>query len=166
MPMITWIERWLLVLVAIGAAAAGATLTAAVLVPHYRERIATMERDQAQAEADARSADVETLKLSKLHGDALTLRLQATESTLSKREKELRNAIASKTTGRACLSGDVVRLLNGTATDNATDLPAPAPVAAAADGPAATDTDVAQWISYAKGQYEVCRARLNALIDW
>ena len=154
------------------AAGVSADVTYIIAKNHYTAKIAGIQRDQAQAIAAARAADVETLKLAKRHGDALTLQLQVTESTLTKRERELHDAIRSKTTGRACLSGSVVRLLNNAAGDDATNLPTSAAVAAAADGTAArdtsfaTDTDVAQWAANARAQYEICRARLNALIDW
>lgn len=150
----------------------GFALCAAMLVPHYHARIATMERDQAQAVAAARAADIETLQLAKRQGDVLTARLQNTESALHAKQKDLHDAINSQTTGRACLSGSVVRMLNGAAGDNASDLPTPAASTAAADGATApnsgfaTDTDVAQWAANARAQYETCRARFDALIDF
>lgn len=134
---------------------------------YYQAQIATMERDQAQAVATARAADVETLKLAKRHGDALTLQLQVTESTLTKKQKELHDAIRTQTTGRACLSGSVVSLLNNSgSTDGSAHLPASTSGDAPADGAAASDTDVADWAANARTQYDICRARLNALIDW
>lgn len=153
---------WGLVFAAIGSAMLAYQFTRL----YYQAEISGLQRDHAVALADQRADDVETLKLAKTHGDTLTLRLQTTESALTTKEKELRNAIASKTTGRACLSGDVVRLLNGAPADSAPGVPAPTPVTAATDGAAATDTDVAGWANYARTQYDTCRARLNALIDW
>lgn len=165
--MTTWFERWGLTLLALVAAATGAALSALVLVPHYQERIATMERDQAQDMATARQADIDALKTANAHGNELTSRLQLAESTLTHKDQELKNAIASKTTGRICLSGDVVRLLNQPAAEGRTaHLPAPTASAPAADGAAASDTDVAEWASNARTQYDICRARLNTLIDW
>lgn len=171
--MTTWFERWGLTLLALVAAATGAAMSALVLVPHYQERIATMERDQARAIATARQADIDALKTANTHGNELTARLQRTESKLTHKDQELKNAIASKTTGRACLSGDVVRLLNPPAAeDRAAHLPTPTASPVATDGTAATDTayasdrDIAQWVANARTQYDICRARLNALIDW
>jgi hypothetical protein len=45
-------------------------------------------------------------------------------------------------------------------------MPQSALAADAAHGAIATDTDVAGWINSAQKQYEVCRGRLNALIDF
>lgn len=163
----TWFERWGLTLLVVVAAATGAALSAMVAVPHYEARIATLERDQAQAISKARAQDIADLKAAKVHGDDLTARLQTAEKTLSLKDQELKHAIASKTTGRACLSGNVVRLLNQPAAENrAAELPTPAASTAAADGAFATDTDVAEWAANARTQYDICRARLNALIDW
>ena len=164
--MTTWFDRWGLSILGLVASALGAALCALVLVPHYQARIATMERDQARALASARQADVDALKAANVHGDELTLRLQRTESTLTQKDQELKHAIAFQTTGRACLSGDVVRLLNNPTQDRPASVSAPTASAAAADGAAATDTDVAQWANTARTQYDLCRARLNALIDW
>ena len=150
----------------VGAAIGSAMLAHQVTRLYYQAEISNLQRGQATALATQRAADVETLKLAQKHGDTLTLQLQTTESALTTKEKELRNAIASKTTGRACLSGDVVRLLNGTATDGVADMPTPTASAAAEDGAAATDTDVANWAANARTQYDICRARLDALIDW
>lgn len=165
--MTTWFEHWGLTLLGLLATATGAALSALVLVPHYQARIATMERDKARDIATARQLDINTLKTANAHGNELTARLQLAESTLTHKDQELKNAIASKTTGRVCLSGDVVRLLNQPATEErAAHLPTPTASPVAADGAAATDTDVAQWASNARTQYDICRARLNALIDW
>jgi len=162
-PQCVWCA-WVRILVLAGI---GAALSALVLVPHYQARIVTMQRDQAQGIATARAADVETLKLARRQGDALTLRLQTTESTLSKTHQELQYAIHTQTTGRTCLSSGAVRLLNSAApTDASAYLPAPTAGPSATDGPVATDTDVATWVANARTQYDICRARLSALIDF
>lgn len=158
---------WCLWVRALVLAGTGAALSALLVVPHYQAKLATLQRDQAQAQATARAADIETLKHAKRQGDALTLRLQTAESTLAKNQQELQYAIHTQTTGRACLSSGAVRLLNTAgSTDASTHLPAPTPGPVAADGAAATDTDVATWAANARTQYDICRARLNALIDF
>lgn len=165
--MTSWLDRWGLPVLGLVASALGAALCALVLVPHYQARIADMERDQASAIASARQADIDALKTANAHGNDLTARLQRTESTLAQKDRELKHAIASKTTGRVCLSGAVVGLLNSPATaDGAAHLSTPTASAAAADGAFATDTDVAEWADNARTQYDICRARLDALIDW
>jgi len=145
----------------------GVGVTAWGLTARYDADITALKLDQERKVAAARADDIETLKLARRHGDALTLQLQASESTLTKKEKELQDAIRTQTTGRACLSGRAVSLLNNAGTtDGGTHLPTPAASPAAADGAAASDTDVATWAANARTQYDICRARLNALIDW
>jgi prophage endopeptidase len=159
--------RWANFLIGVCIAIFSAAISAAVVASYYGTQIANLQRKQAEAIALARADDIETLKLSKRHGDALTLQLQVTESTLTKKEKELHDAIRAQTTGRACLSGRTVSLLNNSGTtDGSTHLPATSASTAAADGAFATDTDIAQWAANARTQYDICRARLNALIDW
>lgn len=145
----------------------GVGVTSWGLSARYDADVAALKLDQERKVSAARADDIETLKLSKRHGDALTLQLQVTESTLTKKEKELHDAIRAQTTGRACLSGRTVSLLNNSgSTDRVANLPTPSASAAAADGAAASDTDVADWAANARTQYDICRARLNALIDW
>lgn len=145
----------------------GVGVTTWGLQAHYQAKVTALQLDQERKVSAARADDLETLKLAKRHGDELTLQLQVTESTLTQKDKELRDAIHKQTTGRACLPGSVVRLLNNAGiTDGGSSLPAPAAGPAAADGAAASDTDVADWAANARKQYDTCRARLNALIDW
>ncbi|WP_292965952.1 hypothetical protein, partial [Novosphingobium sp. UBA1939] len=70
------------------------------------------------------------------------------------------------TAGRPCLGPGAVRLLNGAGQPSAGAVPQASGAPVAADGPVATDTDVAGWIAGAQGQYETCRVRLGALIDF
>ena len=145
----------------------GVGVTAWGLTARYDADIAALKLDQERKVAAARADDIETLKLAHRHGDALTLQLQASESTLTKKEKELQDAIRTQTTGRACLSSRTVSLLNNAGSaDGGTHLPTPAASPAAADGAAASDTDVAEWIDGARHQYDTCRSRLQALIEW
>lgn len=130
--------------------------------------VATLKAEHAtelaKSERDAR----ERLQAKQAQSDALTARLQETESALKTQSQEDKNAINRVTTGRACLNAATVRVLNGTSKTGTTGirLPDTGASAPAEDGPAASDTDVATWAEYAREQYETCRGRLSALIDW
>lgn len=78
------------------------------------------------------------------------------------------SAARSLTTGRECLSAELVRVLNAGAPDAElsadTGVAAAGSGAAAADsGHAASDADVNDWIEQVRAQYGVCRARIRAI---
>ena len=122
--------------------------------------------------AQVRAAALTRLQTAQARSDALQIALGDTEQRLSATQKDTQREIERNTTGRACLNGRTVGLLNRAAADRTATLPAPGsePVAedaaAAADTEVATDTDVATWANQAIEQYNACRARLGALIDW
>lgn len=146
---------------------------------HYQRRISDMQRDQAELIAHARKADLQTLQLANARADQLTTRLATTQTQLDTTEREKAHALRQITTGRRCLDAGVVRVLNSPDATAAGTAGVPAPIggAAAAGGATAapgteplaepvTDTDVSLWIADAKRQHEICRARLDALIDY
>lgn len=98
-------------------------------------------------------------------GNELASRLAQTESTLNKQAFEVSHEIAQHTSGRACLSASAVRLLNHP-DSRAASMPGAAKQLDAKSETAATDTDIANWIINTQSQYETCRSRLAALIDW
>ena len=115
-------------------------------------------------------------------GDALTTALLASQTQIDQLSQEAHRGIKTETTGRACLGSGALRVLNS-APGLRTELApasgavatggAPAPAAddagsAASDGGGefATDTQVGDWAIDAGAQYEVCRTRLDKLIDW
>jgi hypothetical protein len=132
--------------------------------------------------------------------DSLAVRLAQTEADLATTAKERDEALSKATTGRVCLGGAALRVLNGAPGIRVAAVPAPAAGAAAAHGPAApdtgqqpsvsgagtpggsvtgsaiatdddaglatTDTQLSRWVVAAGAQYETCRARLDALIDY
>ena len=130
--------------------------------------VATLHQTYSDAAAEAAQGTISRLQSAKLTGDDLTQRLQVTEATLQVNQTRFEHEIKRATTGRTCLSADAVRLLNtGTESDRgAGRVPSATGSAAAADGAAATDTDVAEWAALARRQFDVCRARLDALIDF
>ncbi|NTZ82373.1 hypothetical protein FCJ61_04905 [Burkholderia metallica] len=134
---------------------------------HYEAVIADMKTDQAAAAQRAETSARKHLEAEQKRGDILSTKLAQTETALNQKTLEASRALARLTTGRTCLDGRVVRVLNGTDTNSAADdVRATASTPDAANEPAATDTDVAGWINHAKGEYETCRARLGALIDF
>jgi len=128
-------------------------------------QIAQMEADYTKERATATKMALDQLTAAQALGDTLSDRLAQTESNLTQKTKELSNALSKVTTGRTCLNGAAVRLLNNTgANDSAVSQATGSSVAV--DAAVATDTDIADWIGSAKGQYETCRARLGVLIDF
>ncbi|MCK9987413.1 MAG: hypothetical protein AzoDbin1_03885 [Azoarcus sp.] len=129
----------------------------------------TAARNQAAVakHASRRLLEAET------RGDELTTQLHVANRAALHTQEKLDDALRRATTGRACLNGPALRLLDG-AHNLTVAVPPPAGGAAAGDGPAPTDsgelvssdTDVARWIARAGFQYDECRRRLDALIDW
>lgn len=128
-------------------------------------KVSRLESAHAQQQAAAETAARQRLESAQALGDRLSARLSVTESAFNKKTLEVSREAARRTTGRPCLDGRVVGLLNRPAPD-AGPVPQAAAAPDAADGAVATDTDVAGWIGNAQGQYATCRARLGALIDF
>lgn len=98
-------------------------------------------------------------------GNQLSARLAESESTIHIKTVEVIKHVPQVTTGRRCLDPDAVSLLNGSGIPRLSAA-AGQPAAADAATPAASDTDVANWIASANGQYDLCAARLNGLVDF
>lgn len=136
-------------------------------VATIRAELASVKAQHSEEKAQATQAALERLQTAKQRADALQTALDVTEQRLAITKTELSHEIQKSTSGRACLSGRTVRMLNRAAAGSD-----PAPLPNAASGPAetnagiATDTDIATWINSATAQYNICRARLDALIDW
>lgn len=99
--------------------------------------------------------------------ESLTVRLRLAEEDLQELKERKQHEIVKVATNRPCFNADLVRVLNSS--NQGSD---PAEMSASLGGvdagneAIATDTDVALWIENAKEQYEVCRARYKALIDF
>ena len=129
-------------------------------------QIAALEAAHAKAQRAAAAAAVERLTAAQARGDALTTDLLAARAEADTLQEQLHEALARQTTGRPCLGGGALRLLDR-ATQPARGLPAPAGRPAAADAePVATDTQVAGWAAHAYHRYAECARRLDALIDY
>lgn len=117
---------------------------------------------QAVAEQQAREA----LQESQARGDALSTGLLNQQSVIDQLKTEKHEALTLATTGRPCLGSPALRVLNTAPGITVRSLPPATSSAVAADGPFSTDTDIAVWIVDAGTDFKVCRARLDALIDW
>lgn len=139
-------------------------------IADLRAQFAGFRTAQAQAAAEAEQAAAARLLEAQALGDELTSRLASAQARNDQIIKEKAHAIQAATLGRACLSERALRVLDGapgiTVSHGNVGVPAPAGGAAAEDGAVATDTDIGVWITQAGRQYESCRERLDALIDW
>jgi electron transfer flavoprotein alpha subunit len=143
----------------------GLLLSAFVVNDIKNADIAALKAAHAQQQAAAEAAARQRLEEATARGDDLAARLAKTETALNQKTLEVSREIARVTTGRPCLGAAAVRLLNNPR-DDIVAVPQTASQPDAEDGAVATDTDIANWIANAQGQYETCRARLGALIDW
>ena len=118
----------------------------------------------------------ERTRAAEARGAALAQDQLALEAANLKLAKEKENALRKVTTGRVCFGDAALRLLNDTGSAGHSGLPPPAggavgPAAAAPSGSgdaspdeyAASDTDVAIWAIHARGEYDRCRGRIDAL---
>lgn len=107
-----------------------------------------------------------TLQDAQARGDALSVGLLSQQKQIDQLKTEKRDAIRQATTGKPCLNGPALRLLSSAPGLSVRDLPPTTGSVIAAGEPIATDTDIAFWMVDAGAQFEACRARLDALIDW
>lgn len=132
--------------------------------------LATERQAHATAQATLAAANARHLVRVWERGDGLATQLASQQTRINTLHQERTHAIKRLTTGRPCLSADLVRVLNSTqpaSTDGPDALPAPPSSAAATDATAfATDADVSTWAATARRDYAECAARLGALIEW
>lgn len=129
--------------------------------------LAQLQTTHAETARLAAQASARQLQAAQVRGDALTHDLAQRQAQIDQLAQDKRDAIHRLTTGRPCLSGAAVRLLNDDPADyGAPSVPQATGSIDAADGAAATDADVGGWAIAARAQYNTCRARLAALIDW
>ncbi len=144
----------------------GIAIGAGTAVVVKNGQIALIERDHARQAARDQAAQLKRLKTAQARGDALTNDLLAARAEADQLQDQLHAALSRVTTGRACLGGNALRLLDRAAGLRA-DLPPPAGRADAADAAtAASDTQVAQWAGSAIHQYAESARRLDALIQF
>lgn len=134
-------------------------------------RNAAWLQKQAVQQQDA----LKTLQAEQARGDALSTGLLTQQTHIDQLKEEAHHAITTATTGRTCLDSAAVRVLNrapgmrtavtptsGTAATHG----AAATLADDSVDAYATDTQIASWAIDAAAQFDTCRTRLDALIDW
>lgn len=154
----------LVVSIVVFAACLAAAAAAGWAINGWRKdaEISGLKEDQAKASAKAADEARQRLEAAQARGDALQNQLAAAETARKTQLEETSREIKRLTSGRPCLSGAAVRLLNQPGLRLGT-VPAPAGQPAAADATSATDTDLGLWIATAIGQYDTCRERIDAL---
>lgn len=99
--------------------------------------------------------------------NSLAIKLSQSEAELSAVRQRKEHAILRISENRTCFNADLVRVLNDSSPGSeVTRLPSSTSGTDAGNEAVATDTDVALWIEGAKEQYDICRGRLKALIDF
>lgn len=140
------------------------------------QQVAIVAQARAQAESQAR----QRLQAAQTAADAAVSTALKRTAAAQRKTQELQHDLARATSGRPCLSAAAVGLLNRLPAlrHPGAGLHLPAPTGGAAAAPAAaasgaadraavnTDADVAEWMAAAAGQYEACRARIDALRAW
>lgn len=132
--------------------------------------LATLRNSHTQAQAELTERNAKHLVRVWERGDELATSLASQQSRITKLHQEHTREINRLTTGRACLSAELVGVLNRTqptATDGPDALPTSIGSTAKSDASAfATDADVGNWTASARQQYAECAARLGSLIEW
>lgn len=131
---------------------------------YYKAEISSIAADTAKREKDIAEANVEALTGAAARSDKAIADLAKSEQLRQQQSQEHQREIKRLTTGRACLSAELVGVLNAKAVSNG-QRPA-IQSTSAADAGSATDTDVANWIDTARIYYGRCQDRVNALINF
>ena len=154
------------------AIAAAVSALAAWTVQGWRmdSALATLRNSHTQAQAELTERNAKHLVRVWERGDELATSLNIQQSHITKLHQEHTREINRLTTGRACLSAELVGVLNNTqpaTADRPDPLPTPTGGPDAAHAAAfATDADVSTWAATARRDYAECAARLGALIEW
>ena len=154
------------------AIAAAVSALAAWTVQGWRmdSALATLRNSHTQAQAELTERNAKHLVRVWERGDELATSLNIQQSHITKLHQEHTREINRLTTGRACLSAELVGVLNNTqpaTADRPDPLPTPTGGPDAAHAAAfATDADVSTWAATARQQYAECAARQRALIEW
>lgn len=116
-------------------------------------------QDAIAAEA-AREARASDMRRQARAADAAGVRQAARVDLLNGQLGNAREEIA-KLSGRPCLSGDTVRMLNNLGND----VPAPAAQPASAPAASATDRDIGRALAICRTGYAAIAGQLNEIID-
>jgi hypothetical protein len=137
-------------------------------VQGWRQAAALVRLETAHATARATALQQHAAQLAawQARGAALVATVARHENALTLAHQEKTDALRRLTTGRPCLGGAAVRLLNDPAGLKPAALPAPSGQPAEPDAAFASDTDVGLWAASARRQYDTCRGRLQAVADF
>lgn len=144
----------------------GIAIGAGTAVVVKNGQIALIERNHARQAARDQATQLERLRDAQARGDALTTDLLTARAEADQLQEQLHAALPRATTGRACLGGGALRLLDRAAGLHAALPPTPGVADAADAGQVATDTEVARWAGHAYFEYAECARRLDALIQF
>lgn len=161
-PDLKSIGVWLLVCALAIGAAGGWVVGRMPLKTQLAQLNAAHDRERVLQAAAALTALTEA----QTRGDLLSSGLLTQQAHIDQLKAEKRHAITQATTGSTCLSEPALRLLNTAPGLTVAGLPQTTGSAVAAGERIATDTDISFWVIDAGAAYQVCRARLDALIDW
>ncbi|MCV2359648.1 hypothetical protein LNV08_11775 [Paucibacter sp. TC2R-5] len=157
-----------------------------------KAQLAGLQAEHAQQRAQAVQTALAAEQIARAAADSSQARLAALLQTNATLTQEKTLALQQATFDRPCLGGRALRVLNGAPGLRVAELPSGAarpadPGGTAASHPGAarepgelaestklgepdewvsSDRAVAHWILNAGAQYEACRARLDALIDY
>lgn len=130
-----------------------------------KAEVAAVQQHMIRSQATQAEHASRKLLESQARSDQLTNALNAAARRAANTQEKLNAELRRATAGRTCLDQPALRLLDG-AHGLRVAVPAAGRGAVAADGAVATDTDVGTWIARVGQQYDECRARLDALIEW
>lgn len=157
----------------IGIAVSVLSMAAATKVTsnYYVGKITKIELAQSQAQVAAERDSADRLRAAQSLADVLSNSLANSEVAINQLTLEKTREIPHYATGNICFNADLTRVLNTQSVDQIGTLPKAASTSAAKDATAPTaealtDTDVAEWVANAQGQYATCHDRLGALIDF
>lgn len=142
---------------------------------YYLGKITKIELAHTQAELQTERANTDKLRAAQSLADVLSNNLANSEAAINQLTLEKTREIHHYATGNICFNADLTGLLNrtysaldsmpaATGTPDAENATAVAATATPADP--LTDTDVAEWVASAQGQYASCSSKLAALIDF
>lgn len=143
----------------------------------HRADVAKLQKDASDKDAEQERSTRTNLQAAIYYANQMTIAQAARDADRATKQQEISHAIKSATSGRPCLGGAALRLL-----DTAPGLHAPnlananggaggakptASTTASDEGEdVATDTDIAEWINVAAGLYQRCSERFDALATW
>lgn len=149
-------------------AAAVALFTAGFIVEGWRKDAQLAELQGQIAHDKQKAAEANTRQITRAQAIANDLqgRLAASESARQSILEEKTLELRRITTGRPCLGGAAVRLLNLPDGLKPGAVSAAARESVPADAGFASDTDVAEWAGACRRSYDTCRGRLAAIADF